>query len=121
MLSHSSISLATIVTVVSILNKILLRMIVLEWFVVWQFLIVKKMRFYNWGINLYHYSCTSVVISIALLSATQRNLIKSNYNLLMWIDKTNSSVYNYVITHSQETNIVELFGYSKSEKIIPFS
>ena len=36
---------------------------------------------------------------------------------LIWIDENDSSV----ITHSQETNIVDLYGYSKSEKFTLFS
>ena len=44
-----------------------------------------------------------------------------NYRFLIWIDENDGSVYNYVITHSQETNIVDLHGYSKSEKFTPFS
>ena len=100
-LSHSRISLVTNVRVVSIWNKIRLCRIVLEWIAVWRFLIANKMWFYILGISSYHYSCTSMVISIALLSATQWNLIKLNYSFIIWIDENNSGVYNYVITHSR--------------------
>ena len=74
-----------------------------------------------WGISSDHYSCTSMVISIFLLSTTQWNLIKLIYTFLIWIDENDSSVYNYVITHSKETKIVDLYKYSKSEKFTPFS
>ena len=84
----------------------------------WQFLIANKMWFYIWGIMSYHYSCTNMVISIALLSTTQWNLIKLNYR---WTHENDSNVYHYLFIHSQETNIVDLFRYSKSQKFTLFS
>ena len=41
--------------------------------------------------------------------------------MFIWIDENDSSIYNYEITQSQKTNIVDLYGYSKSEKFTPFS
>ena len=82
---------------------------------------IELMWFYIWCINSYHYSCTSMAISIVLLSTTQWNLIKLNYSFIIRIDENDSNVYDYVFICSQGTNIVDLFRYSKSKKFTPFS